>query len=159
MKYLKICIVVFLFTADQITKILVQKYFGLHESRHVLGDIVQFTYLRNMGGAFGLKFFGPTFLTVTTTLIIIILFFLYFSKRLRPAKLWAEFSFLMIMGGALGNLYCRWFRGGVIDFIDVGVGKLRWPIFNVADIWITIGIFVLIIYYSFFADEEERKFV
>ena len=159
MKYLKICIVVFLFTADQITKILVQKYFGLHESRHVLGDIVQFTYSRNMGGAFGLKFISPTFLTVITTLIVISLFFLYFSKRLRPVRFWAEFSFLMIMGGALGNLYGRWFRGAVVDFIDVGIGKFRWPIFNIADIWITIGIFGLIIYYTFFADEEERKFI
>ena len=159
MRYFKICLIALLFATDQITKLLVHRFFELHEARQLLGTIVRLTYYRNMGGAFGIRFGGQTFLTITTTIIVILLFYLYFSKKFRPRKPWGEFSLLMVMGGALGNLFGRWFRGEVIDFIDIGIGDLRWPIFNVADIWITLGIIGLIIYYSFFNDEKKHQFV
>ena len=53
----------------------------------------------------------------------------------------------LILGGALGNLYDRLRLGEVIDFVDVGFGSHRWPVFNVADIAVTVGVFLLLIEY------------
>jgi signal peptidase II len=52
-------------------------------------------------------------------------------------------GFGMILGGALGNLADRIWLGVVIDFIDIGIGELRWPVFNVADMGVTLGVLVL----------------
>ncbi len=155
MRFFKISLITFLFAADQSTKFLIHRFLELHKSIRIIGDLIRITYARNRGGAFGLSFGGPTFLTITTTIIVILLFYLYFSKKLRPQKLWGEFSLLLVMGGAIGNLFDRYTRGEVIDFIDIGLGNLRWPIFNVADIWVTLGIIGLFTYYTFFADETK----
>lgn len=53
----------------------------------------------------------------------------------------------LIMGGAIGNLFDRLRLGGVIDFVDIGVGSFRWPVFNVADVAVTLGVFLLLLQY------------
>ena len=68
-----------------------------------------------------------------------------------------KYSFLMIFGGALGNLYDRIFFRAVPDFLDFHIGNFHWFIFNVADIFITIGIICLIFDEMFFNKNNNEK--
>tara|TARA_Y100000741_G_scaffold35168_1_gene24747 strand:+ start:207 stop:557 length:351 start_codon:yes stop_codon:yes gene_type:complete len=97
----------------------------------------------NEGIAFGLLSFEKDhFYNILTILILIvvilILFMIFKSEGLK------KYSLMMILGGALGNLYDRIFFGAVPDFIDFHVGNFHWFIFNVSDIFITLGVIFLI---------------
>ena len=65
------------------------------------------------------------------------------------------FSFALIFGGALGNIYDRFFRDGVIDFINTEF--INWPVFNFADIWLCVGVFLIIIDNLFFANKSKDE--
>lgn len=109
----------------------------------VIGNVVKFTYIRNPNSVFGLNFGGAV---VSTTLTIIAFIFVLFLFWKSDSK-FSLTSLSFIIGGALGNLTDRFLYMEVIDFIDVGVGNWRWPTFNVADSFVTIGLILLIIYF------------
>jgi len=141
---------------DQITKLAANRYIApLHpKSLQVFGDFVQLTYLENPGMAFGIYFGGKYFLTVFATVAtVVILFYLY---RIRHERLLSRFSLALIFGGAIGNLIDRYAYGKVIDFVDVGINpnSWRWPVFNVADSAVTIGMLMLVFFVLF---EREPK--
>ena len=98
----------------------------------------------NEGIAFGLFSFDEgklyNFLTILISLILLIILYLIFKS-----KGFAKYSLLMILGGALGNLFDRIFYKAVPDFIDFHIGNLHWFIFNVSDIFITLGVIGMII--------------
>ena len=98
----------------------------------------------NDGIAFGLLSFDESyfynFLTVLIIIVIIVIFFMILKS-----KGFKKYSFLMILGGALGNLYDRIFFKAVPDFIDFHIGNFHWFIFNVSDIFISLGVLFLII--------------
>ena len=68
---------------------------------------------------------------------------IYYLTRLPAAERWGRYAMMGILAGAFGNLIDRAIYGEVTDFIDIGVGAYRWPVFNVADSAITIGIILL----------------
>ncbi|MDC3165256.1 signal peptidase II [Candidatus Pelagibacter sp.] len=99
----------------------------------------------NEGIAFGLLSFGEeTFYNSLTILIIIIIFIIYIMM-IRSSGL-KKYALIMILGGALGNLYDRIFFKAVPDFIDFHVQDFHWFIFNVADIFISMGVFFMILF-------------
>ena len=108
----------------------------------------------NEGVAFGFFSFHDVFiyniLTILVSVIIIIIIFMIFKSD--GIK---KYSLLMILGGAVGNFYDRIFYKKVPDFIDFHIGDFHWFIFNVADIFITIGIVCLIFVELFFNKEEK----
>lgn len=129
---------------DVITKLVVQRTFYPGHSIQVIGDFFRLTYIMNPGAAFGIHFGAysrPVFLALAV-LALLVLGAMYLatpaSDRLRL------YAISSICGGALGNLIDR-IRSprGVVDFLDLGIGDLRWPIFNAADIAITIGAVLL----------------
>jgi signal peptidase II len=69
---------------------------------------------------------------------------------------WVTVVFGMLLGGTLGNLLDRLRMGHVVDFVDVGIGSLRWPSFNVADSSFVVGIIILAVYLSFAGDKTEK---
>jgi len=90
------------------------------------------------------------FLTILIAIIIVIIFFMILrNKGLK------KYSLLMILGGALGNLYDRIFFKAVPDFIDFHIGNFHWFIFNVSDIFISIGVLFLI--FLELIDNQEDK--
>lgn len=109
----------------------------------LLGDFVRLTLVHNSGGAFGLfPGRGPAFVVFSIAAIGLIVLL---ASRL-PGRSRRELLALgALLGGALGNLFDRLRTGWVIDFIDVGLGHLRWPVFNVADIAVTLGVIVLLL--------------
>ena len=134
-----------IFLLDRISKIYV-----INLNHKLLGsEIFSSNYLNisliwNEGIAFGLFSFSQTILYDILTLfislvIIIILIMLIKSNDLR------KYPLLMILGGAIGNLYDRVFYKAVPDFIDVHVNNFHWFIFNVADIFISIGVISMIL--------------
>jgi signal peptidase II len=96
-------------------------------------DFFHITYVENTGAAFGIgKNLNTAFIFIT---IILIGFILYHKNNIADLGIKAKTAVLFILGGALGNLYDRIFHGSVIDFLDFRI----WPVFNVADSFITIG--------------------
>ena len=98
----------------------------------------------NEGIAFGLLSFNDKIIYNLLTFIILVIILVIFFMVIKSYGL-KKYSLLMILGGALGNVYDRIFYGAVPDFIDFHVGNFHWFIFNVADIFITFGLIFMII--------------
>ena len=98
----------------------------------------------NEGIAFGLLSFNDKIIYNLLTFIIFIIILIIFFMVLKSYGL-KKYSLLMILGGAIGNVYDRIFYGAVPDFMDFHIGNFHWFIFNVADIFITLGVIFMII--------------
>jgi len=140
----------FIIALDQATKLAIKARFFLGESKGLLGDFLRFTYIENPGMAFGIRIGGKYFFTIFATLATIVI--LYYLYRIRHERFASRFALALILGGAVGNLIDRYAYGQVIDFVDVGLGATRWPVFNVADSAVTVGMIMLMIFVLF-----ERK--
>ncbi len=140
MSLLVVAILVIL--ADQATKMLVAKRMVLGQSLSVVGDFFHLTYIQNPGGAFG-TLLGSSWFYLISSLVAIFLIVFYF-RRLSANRVWSRIALALILGGAMGNLVDRLRRGAVTDFLDFGVGDLRWPVFNLADAAVTVGIVLLL---------------
>jgi signal peptidase II len=145
---------ILIFILDQVAKIIVKSTFSLGESRRIVPSF-NLTYVENRGIAFGFLHQGGDlkyyFLIVVTFIAVAILFYMFYAMK--NATVLKTITLALIMGGALGNLYDRLFRGAVIDFLDVYAGRFHWPVFNIADSSITIGI-LLILYWQLVRKEE-----
>jgi len=138
-------IFLFVLFLDQITKKWIVNTMFYGDSKNIIGNIVRFTYIRNPNSVFGLKFGGPFISTALTIIAFIFVIFLFVKNESRFSLV----SLSLIIGGALGNLTDRLRYMEVIDFIDVGVRRWRWPTFNVADSFVSIGLILIIIYFIF----------
>jgi signal peptidase II len=135
----------FVLFLDQISKKWIVKSMFYGDSKNIIGNFLRFTYIRNPNSVFGLQFGGAVVSTVLTVVAFIFVMILFFKSDNRFSLV----SFSLIIGGALGNLTDRLLYMEVIDFIDVGVRRWRWPTFNVADSFVTIGLILIVIYYIF----------
>ena len=128
---------------DQVTKALVINFFNLYDSVALL-PMINLTFVVNYGFAFGLLN-NPSLNQILVSLVIlaIIIYFLYLLIKTQD-KIF-QLTLTLILAGALGNFTDRIFRGFVIDFIDIYIGKYHWPAFNIADSCITLGFVVLMI--------------
>ena len=134
-----------IFLIDRFSKIYV-----IHQDKNFYGSeifsskFLNISLIWNEGIAFGLLSFNETIFYNLLTFIILIIILIIFFMVLRSYGL-KKYSLLMILGGALGNVYDRIFYGAVPDFIDFHIGNFHWFIFNVADIFITLGVIFMII--------------
>ncbi len=141
--YFSIILVIFL--ADRISKLWI---ISLSESEKNFNiELLPFVNLQliwNDGIAFGLFSFSEqssyNFLTILIIIIISIIFWMIVKT-----KGLEKYAFIMVFGGALGNVYDRLFYSSVPDFIDIYYKNFHWFIFNVADIFITLGVIILIL--------------
>jgi len=145
----------FALCVDQISKVLVSRGMRLHQSTKIIGDFFRLTYIHNPKGVFGLPLGGIVFQTIFSCVAIV--FLLYALYRASGAKFSVRLSLAMILGGAFGNLIDRVRMGEVVDFLDFGVGSVRWPVFNAADIWVTIGAILLAFHYVVQKDIENEE--
>jgi signal peptidase II len=123
---------------DWLTKRWVHDHLHTLHPQPVLGDFLRLSYVTNRGVAFGL--FSERGLPVHWVSLVALVVVLWLAFR-PGARAWAHAVPLgLILGGALGNLLDRLRWGSVIDFIDVGVGGLRWWVFNLADASISVGV-------------------
>jgi signal peptidase II len=128
----------YLVTLAVVTLDQASKWYVLHrlDDRPIIGDLLRLTLTENTGAAFGL-FPGARapFIVIS---IIAALGLAYANHTMRHGSSW-RVLLALILGGNLGNLVDRIRLGHVTDFIDMGVGTTRWPVFNVADIAVVIG--------------------
>ncbi len=130
-------------TLDLLSKWLVTQNMVLHQSVSLLGTFLSLTYVRNTGAAFSLlaNFDSPWRLVLFVTVpIIAILLLTTLAYRERQRSFLALCPLGLISGGALGNLLDRVFSGTVVDFIDVSYRSWHWPVFNLADLAVVIGV-------------------
>ena len=104
----------------------------------VIGELVRFTYVRNSGIAFGLGAGLPFPYYVFSIAAVLAILVLFLRGRVHGTG--RRVALALILGGALGNLVDRLTTGLVVDFIDVGWGRWHWPVFNVADSAVSIGV-------------------
>jgi signal peptidase II len=129
---------------DIVTKYVVERTLTLYHPVPVIGDYFRLTYIYNRGAAFGLSLgdYSRYFFLVLTVVALVVLF-LWFRSTPASDRL-RLFSIAAVTGGAIGNLIDRVrHEHGVVDFLDFGIGNLRWPVFNVADIAVTVGALLL----------------
>ena len=143
--YFNLSTVLIIFFLDRITKKIIihlnQENFGQYIFS---SEYLNISLVWNKGIAFGLLSFNENYVyNILTTLIVLVTFVILLMILKNDG--FKRFSLLMIMGGALGNLYDRIFFSAVPDFIDFHVGNFHWFIFNVADIFITIGVIFMIL--------------
>jgi signal peptidase II len=105
----------------------------------------------NEGIAFGLLSFNEKYYYNILTAIIVVITLIVFFLMLKSSS-YQKYGFLMVFGGASGNIFDRLYYASVPDFIDIHVNNFHWFIFNVADIFITLGVFLLI--YSEFLKKD-----
>ena len=132
-----------LFLIDQISKLLVVKLIDINNPIEIIKNFFYLTYTHNTGAAFSILTGQRIFLIVIAIIILIILFN-YLRKNKIERKV-DKIAFSLIIGGSLGNLLDRIVRGYVIDFIDVKIFGYNFPVFNLADTFIVIGVILLLI--------------
>ena len=143
--YLNFSLVLFIFLIDRISKLYV-----IHKNKFNLNsEIYSSKFLNihliwNEGIAFGLFSFNEDYsYNFLTFLIFIVIIFIIFV--IRKSDLVRKYALLLVLGGALGNFFDRLIYKAVPDFIDFHVGNFHWFIFNVSDIFITIGVILMIL--------------
>ena len=147
-----------IFFLDRLSKIYViyldKKFLG---SEIFSSKFLNIHLIWNEGIAFGLFSFDENYLYNILTIIILLIIIIIFFMMIRNKGI-KKYSLLMILGGALGNIYDRIFYGAVPDFIDFHISNFHWFIFNFADIFITIGvIFMIILEYIGINNEESTS--
>lgn len=129
---------------DVSTKLLVQRYFHLYQQIDVIGEYVRLTYIYNPGAAFGIHlgvYSRQIFLVLSLIALSALIGMYWYTPAMDRVRLVA---IALICGGAIGNLIDRVrSENGVVDFIDIGIGDVRWPVFNVADMAVTTGAIIL----------------
>ena len=104
----------------------------------VIGEFVRLTYVRNSGVAFGLGAGLPFPYYLFSIAAVLAIVYLFLRQRVpSPGR---RLALALILGGALGNLVDRIATGRVVDFIEVGWGRWHWPVFNVADSAVSVGV-------------------
>ncbi len=145
-----------LLVLDQATKLYVRSHMTLYESIPIIRNFVDITYTRNAGAAFSMFtnlppwFRGAFLFSLSIAAIVALLVLLTQSDRITPTSI----GFALILAGASGNLIDRAVRGEVVDFIRVHYYALNYPIFNVADSAISVGV-TLILYAAFFQSDSD----
>tara|TARA_Y100000591_G_scaffold268677_1_gene242993 strand:- start:134 stop:610 length:477 start_codon:yes stop_codon:yes gene_type:complete len=144
-----IFLIVAIFLTDRVTKYsMINLSSKSEETNIIITSYLSFNLIWNEGIAFGLLSFDhKTYYNFLTILIIIItLIILWMIIR---TERFERLAFIMVFGGSLGNIFDRLFYSAVPDFIDFHIKNFHWFIFNVADIFITIGV-VMLIYHELF---------
>ena len=141
--YYLLCLALVIF--DQLTKQIVVSLFALGESM-VINSFVSWTYIQNTGAAFSFLSGGggilkAFLLSVSLFVSAMLMVWIHKTPAIRRQRLFGQF---ILLSGALGNLLDRAQYGYVIDFIDVHYQNYYWPVFNVADSLIFIGVILLV---------------
>ena len=138
---------------DQVTKLMVRGSFALHESRPLIQNVFHLTYIQNTGIAWGMFKNGRIIFLILTIAILLVCACVYAklpqSKRFMPLRI----CLVVLVSGAIGNMIDRIYLHYVVDFFDFRL--INFPIFNVADIYVTVSMIVLILLCAFYYHDHE----
>ncbi|AFS46870.1 signal peptidase II [alpha proteobacterium HIMB5] len=141
---------------DQITKKLIIEYFDINNSIIFITSFLNFDLIWNDGIAFGLLGFdNPGFYNLVTFIIGLVILVVFYFITISENHI--SYFYSMVAGGALGNFIDRIRFSAVPDFIDFHIGDFHWFVFNIADIFISLGVFCLIIAEIFYKKIKDEK--
>lgn len=132
---------------DQITKVLVDKNMNLGESIPIIDNFLYITSHRNIGAAWGILAGHMSFFYIIT--IVVVIGLVYYIQKMAKTHILLGISLGLMLGGAIGNFIDRLFRKEVVDFVDTIIFGYDFPIFNVADAALTVGVVLLMIFMLF----------
>lgn len=141
--FIYILAVVIFVAIDQISKSIVISTMKLSQKVVLIENFFSLTHVRNYGAGFSILQNARLFLTVISIIAIIVLSYMLITSNRKDKVL--NISYLFIISGAIGNLIDRINNGYVIDFLDFIIFGYDFPVFNVADCFITVGCFLMII--------------
>ncbi|HXG25593.1 MAG TPA: signal peptidase II [Candidatus Binatia bacterium] len=127
--------------ADQATKLWLTSLLAPGQSVAVIGDLVRLVHSQNTGGLFGLLR-GQALVFGLVSMVVIALIVVYHART--PGGRYLSITLGLLLGGAIGNLIDRLRLEYVVDFVDIGIGGLRWYTFNVADAAISFSLVLLV---------------
>lgn len=140
MNYGIIIISIFILLIDQVSKALASIYLTLNKSIDIITNFFSLTLTNNYGAAFGIFKHNNVLLILVTLIILLVLYkYMYSFKKNRRNNI----AFGLILGGIFGNLIDRILKGYVIDFLDFKIFNYDYPVFNIADIAIVVGVILL----------------
>jgi len=146
---------IIVFIIDIISKIIITKYIGLGKSIKVIDDFIYLTYVRNTGAAWSMLDNSRYFVLIISAIIIVgLIMYIYKNK---PNNKIEKLAYGFILGGALGNFINRCISGYVTDFIDIKIFAFDYPIFNLADVFIVIGVIIFGVYTWRYSDGNKSK--
>jgi len=152
-------VVLIIFLADRISKIYILKLVEIEKSVDIyLTSYLNLYLIWNKGIAFGLFSVDDNIIYNLISLIIIIITSVILIMIIK-AKSFKKYCLMFIFGGSIGNLFDRFYYSAVPDFIDFHINNYHWFIFNVADIFITLGVLCLISVEIFFNNGKNEKFI
>ena len=157
--YTNLFIIFSIFIIDRITKIYVVSVNGKNSYEDLYSSkFLNINLIWNEGIAFGLFSFNQNNLYNLLTLIISIIVIVILKMIINSYGI-KKYGLMMIFGGALGNLFDRIFYKAVPDFIDFHIGEFHWFVFNVADIFITIGVIIMILFESILNEQKKNEHI
>lgn len=139
-----VILTIIFFIIDIGSKLIVSNFMNVNDSIIIIKDFFYITYVRNTGAAWSM-FAGKIWLLIIVS-ILIIGFIIWYIYKNKPNNKLEKLGYAMILGGSFGNLFDRVIYGYVIDFFDFYIFDYDYPIFNLADSFIFIGVIILIIY-------------
>jgi signal peptidase II len=128
---------------DQIIKLIISSKMTLHQQIKIIPNFFTIFYVKNTGAAFSILENNTILLTIISVIFIVILD--RFIKKEKSFKKLEAISLGMVMGGIFGNLIDRIIHHAVIDYLSFKIINYEFPVFNCADICITVGVFLLIL--------------
>lgn len=152
--YVYYIIAAIIIIVDQLTKWVVIKNMELYEQITIVEDFFYFTSHRNKGAAWGILEGKMLFFYIVTTIVVIGV--IYYMQKYAKNDKFLAISLSFILGGAIGNFIDRLFRGEVVDFLDFIIFGYDFPIFNVADSSLVVGV-TLILIATFFEEKQKKK--
>ncbi|MBE5881116.1 MAG: signal peptidase II [Lachnospiraceae bacterium] len=160
-KIIQLCVDLFIFAIlvvlDQVTKMIAVEHLKDKPSIELIPGVFELQYLENRGAAFGMLQNGKVFFVfaavVMLTAIVFVLIKAPVSRKYRP---WHVFL-VMIAAGGIGNMIDRLRLDYVVDFFYFSL--INFPIFNVADIFVSVGTFLFVVFILFFCKEEDLQFI
>ena len=149
-------ILTILFLIDRFSKFFILKLVEQGEKLDIyITSYLNLYLIWNKGIAFGLLSFNENIIYNTITVLILIIIFTILIMVIK-SKGFVKYSLVVVLAGALGNVFDRIYYSAVPDFIDFHINEFHWFIFNIADIFVTIGVFCLI-YVELFINKEIKN--
>lgn len=131
------------FLIDISSKYIISKIVTLGNSIDIIKNFLRISYVKNTGAAFSILDGNTLFVTIIGIVIIIMIIWYLYKNKVN--KMIDKIGYSLILGGSIGNLFDRVCYGYVRDFIDIQIGEYNYPIFNLADSFIVIGVILLLI--------------
>jgi len=147
---------------DILTKFLILDKLQPGVPVNIIGSFLKFHLVNNKGLVFGMSVGSthPIVIVLVKTLVIALVIYIYLKipqNFIKKGHSFAQIALLFIISGFIGNAFDRLYHGAVVDFIDIGIGNLRWYIFNIADVYVVTGGLMILLASLLYGNEKQKN--